>query len=333
MKELIPFLFRRNKKPIDGKLREKLSVFLFCLFFSIIMWGLTKLSHEYDVTYKYRIQPTGVVKDMVLISQPDSILSVSIRGSGVELYRRLFSSRMRNLPVSVKGIKIRPKDSRMTATLRSSTLRSQLIADLPGGASITGIEPDTLRFIFEPSYSKRIPIRARLKLQFTPQFQLYDSVQLVPDTLTVSGLRDIVDTIALVYTEQKSFRDLNEDVTARLKLIRPETSPPVRFSADSLTVRLKVEKFTEAQITLPVRMDAGEHEISYRLFPENIRVTCRVSMRDYAKLDPSQFAAVVYYQDIQNNQGNRIPVEIVSKPEFVRIIRIEPEKVEYLIMK
>lgn len=333
MKELIPFLFRRNNKPIDGKLREKLSVFLFCLFFSIIMWGLTKLSHEYDVTYTYRILPTGVTNDMVLVSQPDSILSVSIRGSGVELYRRLFSSRMRILPVSLKGMRVRPKDNRVIGILRSSALRSLLNADLPGGAIITGIEPDTLRFVFEPSYSKRVPIRPRLKLHFTPQFQLYDSVQLDPDTVTVSGLRDIIDTIALVYTAQKSFRDLNGDVTARLKLVPPSTFPPVHFSTDSITVRLKVEKFTEAQINLPVRMDAGEHEVSYRLFPENVRVTCRVSMRDYAKLDPSQFAAVVYYKDIQNNQSNRISVEIISKPDYVRIIRVEPDKVEYLIMK
>ena len=297
------------------------------------MWGLTKLSHEYDVTYKYRIQPIGIAEDIVLVSQPDSILSVHIRGSGVELYRRLFSSRMRNLPVSVIGMRVRSKDNRLTGTLRASVLRTPLIADLPNGASITAIEPDTLRFVFEPSYARRVPVRARLKLQFTPQFQLYDSVQLVPDTLIISGLRDIVDTIGLVYTEQKSFRDLNADVTARLKLIQPETLPPVRLSADSITVRLKVEKFTEAQISLPVRMQADDHEISYRLFPENVRVTCRVSMRDYSKLDPSQFAAVVYYSDIQNNQGNRIPVDIISKPEFVRIIRIEPEKVEYLIMK
>ena len=333
MKELIPFLFRRDNKPMDGKLRERLSVFLFCLFFSIVMWGLTKLSHEYDVIYKYRIEASSVPEGMVLMSQPDSIIQVSIKGSGVELYRNLFSSRIRKLPLSIKNIGVSQKDGRFLGFMRSSTLRNQLSATLPKGASINSIEPDTIRFFFEPSYSRRVPLHAPLKLQFTPQFQLYDSVQILPDTLIVSGLRNIVDTIGLIYTEQKTFKDLNTDLTARLKVIKPQTTPPVQVSADSVTVRLKVEKFTEAQIMLPVRMDAGDNEISYRLFPESVQITCRISMRDYARLDPAQFTALVYYSDILEHYGDRIPVEIVTKPEYVRIIRIEPEKVEYLIMK
>ncbi|MDD3742772.1 MAG: YbbR-like domain-containing protein [Lentimicrobiaceae bacterium] len=333
MKELIPFLFRRNRKPMDGKLREKLSVFLFCLFFSVIMWGLIKLSHEYDVTYKYRIQPTGMPENMVLVSQPDSVLSVSIRGSGVELYRRLFSSRMRNLPLSLEGGRVKFSNTHSVLAIRASSLRPQLVADLPAGAIITGLEPDTLRFIFKPSYSKLIPVLPQLKLQFVSQYQLYDSVQLIPDSVMIMGMREIVDTIRQVYTEQKNFRGLNEDVTARLSLIVPESYPPVRLMSDSITVKLKVEKFTEAQILLPVRLEAGEHEISYRLFPENVKVTCRVSLRDYDKLDASLFSAVVYYQDIHDNPNTRIPVEIVNKPDFVRIIRIDPDKIEYLIMQ
>lgn len=333
MKELIPFLFRRNRKPMDGKLREKLSVFLFCLFFSVIMWGLIKLSHEYDITYKYRIQPTGMPENMVLVSQPDSVLSVSIRGSGVELYRRLFSSRMRNLPLSLEGGRVKFSNTHSVLAIRASSLRPQLVADLPAGAIITGLEPDTLRFIFKPSYSKLIPVLPQLKLQFVSQYQLYDSVQLIPDSVMIMGMREIVDTIRQVYTEQKNFRGLNEDVTARLSLIVPESYPPVRLMSDSITVKLKVEKFTEAQILLPVRLEAGEHEISYRLFPENVKVTCRVSLRDYDKLDASLFSAVVYYQDIHDNPNTRIPVEIVNKPDFVRIIRIDPDKIEYLIMQ
>ncbi|GAB1403110.1 hypothetical protein MASR1M74_02880 [Lentimicrobium sp.] len=318
---------------MDGKLREKLSVFLFCLFFSVIMWGLIKLSHEYDITYKYRIQPTGMPENMVLVSQPDSVLSVSIRGSGVELYRRLFSSRMRNLPLSLEGGRVKFSNTHSVLAIRASSLRPQLVADLPAGAIITGLEPDTLRFIFKPSYSKLIPVLPQLKLQFVSQYQLYDSVQLIPDSVMIMGMREIVDTIRQVYTEQKNFRGLNEDVTARLSLIVPESYPPVRLMSDSITVKLKVEKFTEAQILLPVRLEAGEHEISYRLFPENVKVTCRVSLRDYDKLDASLFSAVVYYQDIHDNPNTRIPVEIVNKPDFVRIIRIDPDKIEYLIMQ
>jgi hypothetical protein len=56
-------------------------------------------------------------------------------------------------------------------------------------------------------------------------------------------------------------------------------------------------------------------------------------MRDYKRMDPSLFTASVDYEEVQHSQNNRVLVQIRRKPSFARVMRIEPEKVEFLILK
>jgi len=318
---------------MDGKLRNRLSVFLICVVISVIMWGMIKLTREYQIPVRFRAVPENLPKGKVMIANPDSVISITLKAKGLELYSRIFSTRNNMVIISLENLRLKQEGDQYTGFLRTSKMLKSIAQQLPGGFEMTAVEPDTLHFIFEKSIRKKVGVRPWLSLDFSRQYQLYDSVQTDPDSIYISGKKEIIDTIRSVTTERKAFDNLKADVTARLALIAPPVWPPVNLSADSVTVQLNVEKFTETTMEVPVNIRSGHGKINYRTFPEKVTLTCRVALRDYNRVHPSLVTAVVDIDKPVASDSERVPVEVSRVPAFLKVIRIEPQKVEYLILK
>ena len=330
------FLTRIAKifKPIDGKLRLKLSVFLVCLVLSAVLWGMIKLTHEYNVTVKFDVQASTFPKGRILVGNADSVISITLRAKGLDFYSRILKAKRTPMLLDLGNLSLQRKGDLYYGYVLSSR-KARLITDqLPVGVEVISIEPDTLRFVFEKSYSKNVAVRPDISLQFAKQYNLYDSISFKPDSVKVSGRKSIVDTIRYIDTRHKSYSNLKEAVTEKISLIKPESNPPVYLSTDSVLVSLKVEKFTEARIEVPVTLMFGDAKKSiYRTYPEKVTITCLIAMKDYNRLDPSLFSVVSAVDDLSGFEGRRIPVRVDQAPKFVKVMKIEPEKVEYLIIK
>ncbi len=333
MKEGLFTLLTGIKRKTDGRLRYRFSVFFVCIALSTLMWGLIKLTREYEAPVKFHIVPENIPGGKILTGNPDSVITLTINAKGLDLYSRMLPGRDNSLAVDLSGIKLVRNGDNYTGLLRTSKLLKSISAQLPAGARLIGVDTDTLHFTFSKSYRKRVPVHALLTLDFSKQYQLYDSLEIRPDSIWISGLREIVDTIAFVDTEKKAIRNLASNYTVILGLKIPQINPPVSLSNDSVTVTLNVEKFTEAEIDVPVSLNAGGKDVSYRTFPDKVRLTCRVAMRDYKRLDPSLFSIAVDYETAVNSGNNRVNVVVRRKPHFAKVVRIDPEKVEFLILK
>ncbi len=69
-----------------------------------------------------------------------------------------------------------------------------------------------------------------------------------------------------------------------------------------------------------------------KTFPNKTTLQIKVGLLEYDSLQASQFKLVVDYKDIQKNK-HKLPVKIEQQPDNVNIIKIIPDKVEYLIKK
>lgn len=332
MKDILLTFLSRLKRPIDGKLRNRLSVFLVCVAMSSLMWGMIKLTREYEAPIKFTIVPEHLPDGKILVASPDSVITLTLSAKGLDLYSRIIFKKENLLSISLAKIKLHRQEDYYSGILKTSGLTKVFSQQLPPGAKLISIEPDTLHFTFQKSFRKKIPVHPKLKLRFIRQYQLYDSLKLKPDSIWVSGIKEIVDTIGFINTERRVISNLSSNYTTRLSLEVPQTSPLVKLSSDSVTVAVNVEKFTEADIEVPVGLTSGDKSVSYRTFPDKVTLTCRVAMRDYKRLDPSLFTASVDYESALKSGKNRVPVEIKRKPSFTRVVGISPEKVEFLIL-
>jgi hypothetical protein len=318
---------------MDGKLRYRLSVFLVCMIFSSIMWGMIKLTHEYEVTVKFDVAASALPKGKILVGNTDSVISITLKAKGLDYYSRIFSAQRKPLYIDLENLRLSRKGDLYYGYARSSRRARSITDQLPSGVEVIAIDPDTLHFVFEKSFTKNVPVKTDISLNFSKQYNLYDSLRIKPDSIKVTGRRALVDTIQFISTKSKSFDNLKENLTTKLALIKPDFEPPVNFSADSVEIRLSVEKFTEVRIDVPVKLVLNAVKGSnYRTYPEKVTITCMIAMKDYNRLDPSLFSVVSSVEDVSEFEGRRIPVRVDMAPSFVKVMKLDPEKVEYLII-
>ncbi len=318
---------------MDGKLRYRLSVFLVCLIFSSIMWGMIKLTHEYEVTVKFNVEASSLPKGKILVGNTDSVISITLKAKGLDYYSRIFSAQRKPLFIDLENLRLTRDGDLYFGYARSSRRARSITDQLPSGVEVIAIDPDTLHFVFEKSFTKKVAVKTDISLEFSKQYNLYDSIRLKPDSVKVTGRKTMVDTIQFIITKNKSFSNLKESLTTKIALIKPEFDPAVSLSVDSVEIRLAVEKFTEARIDVPVKLLLGAAKGSnYHTYPEKVTITCMIAMKDYNRLDPSLFSVVSSVEDVSEFEGRRIPVRVEMAPSFVKVMKIDPEKVEYLII-
>jgi len=326
------FPLRRILVPSGKNYRTKLSVFLICAAIAFFMWGLIKLSRVYEAPVKYRISFINIPSDKVLVQSQDTTLTLVVRARGLELYSKMFNPTKNLISLDLSGIKLRRSGNSYHAFMRTGKVLKEITNQLPQDFKLIGVEPDTLHFIFEQEHSRKVPVEADLSLSFVAQYQLYDSLKLSHDSITVFGIKSVIDTIYKIKTEHKSLRNLKGSRLITLRLIKPTALPAVSLSVDSITAEINVERFTEAEIEVPIGIDDGAEQ-SYRTFPDKITLTCRVAMREYERLDPSLFSVTINYIEASKSGNNLAEVKVVRHPSFAKVIRIEPERVEFLLLK
>ncbi|HLO92608.1 MAG TPA: YbbR-like domain-containing protein [Lentimicrobium sp.] len=327
-----PYPIRRILVPSRKHYRNKISIFLLCAAISFFMWGLIKLSRVYEAPVKYRINYQNLPSDKVLVSAGDTVLTLYIKARGLELYGRMLNPRKNIINISLSGLKLHRDGHKYYGYLRTSKILKDISSQIPQDNNLSGVEPDTIRFVFEQEYRKRVPIHADVSLSFAEQYQLLDSIVLSPDSVTLFGIRSVIDTFYKINTEPYSLRNLKSSRMLTLKLIKPAAKIPVALSTDTITAEINVERFTEAKIEVPVSDVIDEKRI-YRTFPDKVNLTIRIAMREYERLDPSLFSVSINYSDAILKGTNIAEVIITRQPPFAKVINIEPAKVEFLILK
>jgi hypothetical protein len=190
------------------------------------------------------------------------------------------------------------------------------------------IFPDTLRFVFDSLVKRRVPVRAAVVIAPARQYILKETPRLVPDTVTVSGPAMILDTLQEILTEKRVFKDVEGSFREELPLMAPSHAT---LSTEKVVLQVEVEQYTEAVYVIPLLKRNVPDTLALRLFPSSVKVYFKVGLSRYKKLLPELFTAAVDYQDLQKEKTDKLPIHLEKYPFGIEAVRLEPERVEYLI--
>ncbi|MBG0780875.1 MAG: hypothetical protein H0S84_01255 [Bacteroidales bacterium] len=301
-------------------------VFLFFLLLSAFFWLLIKLSDVYTVSYVYTVRLTEVPADQFIQNPESNILRFTVESSGYNiLLINIFRNSKRKLNIPLNEVVYRQiKDK--TYAISTSQLRESLSKKLRLNETELSFSVNELYFDMEKLVSKRIPVRVDTKLEFREEFGLYDTIVYSPKTIEVFGPADLLDTIRSVKTSLLKEEDVFRSFSKRLKLVLPHES--LKTSTNEIEVKVDVARFTEAQFEIPVHSPDNLH---LKLFPDVVNIYFSVAMRDYASIKPEQFFVEVDESQI-SQRPQYLSLQLATKPEKVKVIRLIPQKVEYLII-
>ena len=325
-------LINRAKHSRDKNFRNHLYIFLICCGISLFIWFLIKMSDDYVGEIHIPLKYTNSPADK-LLTKADNEISIRLHATGGDLFSAKFLSGRKTLDVNLSRLDVKKNRYFDNYYILSSQLRNQLSQRFDFAFTGFSISPDTLFLDFEEIISKSLPVIHELEIICKPQYQIYDSVKLMPSSIMVSGPASIIDTLSSISTVSKTLQSLDKTTEIRLPLVLPFNDSKVKFSETEVNVIINIEAFTESSINLNVNSLSDDSGINIQTFPEVVQLTYQVAIKDYQRVKPEMFALSVTYDPEKDKGKNFLKVHIEQQPDFIRISRIHPDKVEFIIRK
>ncbi|WP_426668245.1 CdaR family protein [Mucilaginibacter sp. McL0603] len=305
--------------------RRRLSAFFTCLILAAVAWVFTTLSGTYNFTVKKELSYKNAPEKRAFHSlQPDTI-NTTMQGTG---WQMLFS-RMNNEDNTIT-VDLQTLENKDYVVL-SSQLK-QINDRKEFDEQIVGFNPDTLYFDFSNRAVKRIPVKLLTDISYQHQFSQSNNVVITPSYVTLSGPANIIDNIRAWNTDSLILDSVNETVRTRVNM-QPAKEGNVSIYPKSIQLVLPVDEFTEKTISIPVKLINNQNYYKVKIFPLKVNVTFITSLNRYAEMDEELFEASADLTLWSDRDYTTLPVKLTRIPAYCKIVKIEPQNIDFIVRK
>ncbi|MGM0376522.1 MAG: CdaR family protein [Bacteroidota bacterium] len=316
-----------------NRLRQNKDLIIFLGFLVIAtgFWLLNALRKEYNATLSYPVRFVNLPENRMLPDDVQDYINVKVEAVGFVILRYQLTNTFLPLTFDVSEMNSATVNDTEGVYAITSENENRIVGQLSQGMELTDIEPDTLFVPLIEHKKTRIPVRAQTDLTFAKQHMQSGSVILDPDSVDISGPRQIVDTMSYVRTRPLVYEDLSDTVSAVTSLVLPGR---VSASANRVSATIPVEPFTELNMRIPVRVTGLPDSLQIKTFPPEVQLSFHVGMSKFEMVDESGFRAEVDASPVlREDRPERLKVRMAKVPDEVESVSFSPIFVEYLLEK
>jgi hypothetical protein len=305
--------------------RKRILTLLTCLLMAIGAWLFLSLKNKYVYTAKTVLVYKNFPQKRAFHALQSDTVDLQVEGTGWQL---LFA-RLRIKPQSI-AISLEKLNNR-NFILFSEQLY-QVNKQLETSQKVISVKPDTLYFDFSQRTVKRVPVELVHNFTFTKQYGISDDIELGPEYVTLSGPEKELEKIKYWATDTLKGEELQYTTVSRVAMLGNRMKNVNIFPA-SVEVKVPIDEFTEKTIELPVGVINNKDYDDIKLFPKKVKVTFMVALSKYQTINENFMDAVVDVNDWKIRKHNQLRVTLSRFPDYCKLVRISPAKLDFIIEK
>lgn len=271
---------------------------------------------------KLYIQWTDIPDDLKEnISETDTV-AIQMKGNGWNLVLNDLDEQQHQVNVSLKQLNAKNY-------LVLNSIIDDLNQQLNPKAQIVSFKPDTLYFERAAQISKRVPVKLKYQFTFERFYGLSGPIQMDPAYVTIKGAVKTIDQIKYVETEVLKKNSLNSDFSENVS-INLKNDQAYKIDPEWVKIEVKVAKYTEKvlEIEPAIRNRAG---VKVNIFPSRVKVTISTALNNYASIQANQIRAYADLDEARLKKYSRLPIKFEPLPKFIRMVKVEPQSVDFII--
>jgi len=306
---------------------KRVVIFLVCLLIATVLWFLNALSKDYSTSIYYPVKYVDTPKNLFLANVPPKNLELKVQAHGFTLLRHKLNLSFSPIVLNVSNIIQNSLPDDDGYNINTDNLLGRISDQVSNEITITDIQPEFLLIKLDSLKTKNVEVKPAIELDFETQFNLKEPVLISPKEVEITGPAAILDTIVFLRTKPASFLKLDADVERNMDIIHPVNTA---VKPEQVLLKISVEKFTEKEIMVPVKVLNMPDSTKIKLFPAEVQVSFLVGLSQFGEITSDDFDLVV---DLNKTESatEKLSVEILSKPSFVQTVKIVPVSIEYLI--
>ncbi len=305
--------------------RRRISLFFICLTFAVGAWLFFALSNRYVYQVRTLVRFVEFPENKAFHSLQSDTVKLQVEGTGWQL---LFSK----LRINPRSVDVNLQELKKQNFISLSDQLANINQQFASTQKVVYVQPDTLYFDFSSRAVKKIPIMLIYNIKFKGQYGISDSVKLNPAYVTVTGPLEELALINTWKTDTLKLEDVNGSISTKISLKRPSKANINIYPAVA-EVRILVDEFTEKAVEVPVTIINNRNFNTVKLLPDKVQVTIMTALSNYSKIDRNSFEATVDLENWREKGYTQLPVKLTRFPDFSRLVRIEPQNVDFIIQK
>ena len=304
---------------------RKFNVFVFFVLLALIYSMFSKLTSNYTKTIVFVVKPVDVPSDQVVLDQSIDSIGLELEAYGYNLAKYYIDQPI--IEISLNDLNKVKSKYQWTKQRNFSDLQSKFNKSI----RLVSSSVDQIEFIIEQYESKKVPVELKLELDYKSGFDSFNEYKLSKDSIMITGPNSLIDTINMIQTHKLVLNQIDSEINTKIR-IKPSENKNITHSDTELDFQLKVEKFTEESIKVPVTIVNIDDNMKINYYPKVVSVLYRVSIREYKSVNPMDFRVECDLNTI--NRGNSVLISsITKKPSNVRKCRIENNQIQYVIIE
>lgn len=328
----------RNKDvltPGEAATKRKAYIFFVCLIISTLFWVVSKLSQENQADFSVPVRFEKFPEGELAASQSDSLVEYTLQATGARLIQLRFFPQIDTLRFEAERMFSLVRDGNEFHYLTSDQIADEITGRIEPRVQVNSVFPDSLFLQLVPAAEKKLPVKFEADISFASRFDQYGSIDIDPDSVTLTGPSTVLDTLEFIATRHWEGSNLRQTTTKTLPLQFPDDIPSLKADVRQVEVTVPVEEYTESAIDLELNVICPDEypEVDLRLFPSSVTVSFLVSLRDFPSIDAQMFEASVKCPAAVEDIDGRLDVQLDSHPRFVQILHVRPSSVEYIVLE
>ena len=312
------------------KKHRQIVAFIICLCVSFFLWLFITYGREYEHNISYPITFIDGNNQVEYHTQ-DSIITIGVKSNGFEFIAKILKKKERHIVVDINKLNIDLSKGKITVPV--SRIKPQIMQSLGYRGVDISIYPPNINLTWQKLYSKKVRVVNKCIFKYNKPFEQYKDPVLPVDYVVIEGLKEELNKIDTVYTQNITFNNIDKNITLFVPLDFSNMAKGVVCHTKSIPVKIYAEAYTEEVISVPVKAIRYEDYRNIKIFPKQIKLRYRVAVKDYTKINPKDINAFVLCSDDMINNGGKLKVNLGNIPEYMKVVRFYPEKVEYMMFK
>ena len=310
----------------NNKSNKLYYTFILFSFLSVIFWFMTKLSKEYDSSIKYPVSYINLPSNKLLQEKPSEYIDVRIKATGF----KLISSKVSPRKLTIDASNIYGK-SLTNYYLLLSQQKLSVQKQLNTGVKVAYFIKDSVHFKLGVLNQKKVIVKLISDLLFEEGFELNNSISIQPDSILLTGPKSTLDTISSVSTGLLQKKELNVSINEFLDIKEFNPDSNVSAEKDKVLITASVERFTEGSVEVPIKVINIPDGKQINTFPKFVKVTYRIALSNFNKIDSATFLIECDYSISENNNLPYLIPKLVGSSSMIKNARISPQKIDFLI--
>ena len=306
---------------------------LYSFIIAFIFWFFIKSEDTYSVTTKIPLVARNLQEQKTYKEEVPQSIIVTLKGSGrAFIWLRFFDSFYEDYKAVLDLSRIADEYNFELDQYYKNNPEKIVLPPSLDLEFVEVISPRNIKINLDQYLVKKVPIQSQVIISTEPGYVQVGNQVFIPDSISIGGPQEVVDTIAFVNTGKDTIEGLVSSLEREISIINPNKL--VNFDPKKVQGYIDIQPISETIVTgIPVKLTNKPNDINVFVNPATVSLTIVGGLNEIARITSNDIEVMINFEKSWKVDKQFYSPEIKIPDTIMEWKDLSPNNLEILVIK